>query len=583
MGSSMNLGQIEGSDAWSAPRPGSAMIRSSEKKREIIRAAAFSLLFHGLLCLVMIFAITPDVSSSTRKKEDRQLRVTWLQLPAQVIAGERITRKAGKTLAPEIKSRLSDTAPREPQTGETSLAQIPVVVPLITEKATAASLPAAILPPEPAPPADPPVRNKPPPVVEAPHVSLSKEGTSVDQERSAAGTAHLAIGKEAKGKPKKYPETEVPSPARSKENIPPVPSLPALKEALPPMPPPVREASLPVKETPSLVKSAPPAVVMTPSPARELLPEKPKQSEAPAMIASKETPTQNQSAGRETGPARETVLPVKDSTVGTKATDQATVTPVQAQLKQGAAMIPDAATIPRETAPKKSEPGGNDSLQISREAESGRAKTTPAVVVPVITALAGQKEMAPVELWKKSSAAGAGREMVSPTPAAKATPALPAPDHAGQTRENAATSAEKAPVKAAIPGNPSPVASADKKPGAGEPVADGMTRPPPGLSPDAAARAEVRTAPLPKRENVAPPYPSLARQRGYEGLVILAVEVLASGVIGNIMLKKTSGYAILDRTALEAVRSWRFDPGKVGTNSVDMTVDVPIRYVLKSN
>ncbi len=83
-------------------------------------------------------------------------------------------------------------------------------------------------------------------------------------------------------------------------------------------------------------------------------------------------------------------------------------------------------------------------------------------------------------------------------------------------------------------------------------------------------------------ETPAPVYPREARLRGYEGLVLCSVEVLANGRVGQVRIKTSSGFDCLDRSARRAVRSWRFDPARSGVASRAMTVDIPIRFSLQS-
>ena len=85
------------------------------------------------------------------------------------------------------------------------------------------------------------------------------------------------------------------------------------------------------------------------------------------------------------------------------------------------------------------------------------------------------------------------------------------------------------------------------------------------------------------RENKPPEYPAVARLRGYEGIVMLAVEIFIDGTVGNSKIKSSSGYAVLDRTALETVKTWKFIPGKKAGKTVAMWVDVPIKFVLSKN
>lgn len=85
------------------------------------------------------------------------------------------------------------------------------------------------------------------------------------------------------------------------------------------------------------------------------------------------------------------------------------------------------------------------------------------------------------------------------------------------------------------------------------------------------------------RENAPPPYPWIARLRGYEGVVVISVEVTPEGKVGNVSLKKSSGYAVLDRSALDTVITWKFEPGRRMGIPVSMWVDVPLRFVLEKN
>jgi TonB family protein len=96
------------------------------------------------------------------------------------------------------------------------------------------------------------------------------------------------------------------------------------------------------------------------------------------------------------------------------------------------------------------------------------------------------------------------------------------------------------------------------------------------------SRAESGQMALPRYLNAShPTYPVIARIRGYEGMVLLAVEVLTDGRAGEIRIKKSSGYALLDQSALNAVRAWQFEPARKRNMPLAMTVDIPIRFSLK--
>lgn len=80
--------------------------------------------------------------------------------------------------------------------------------------------------------------------------------------------------------------------------------------------------------------------------------------------------------------------------------------------------------------------------------------------------------------------------------------------------------------------------------------------------------------------NPKPDYPRIAKRHGYEGLVVLNVFVMESGSVGKVELKKSSGYDVLDNSALDAVRKWIFVPGKKNGRAVSSWVVVPIRFDL---
>jgi len=101
-----------------------------------------------------------------------------------------------------------------------------------------------------------------------------------------------------------------------------------------------------------------------------------------------------------------------------------------------------------------------------------------------------------------------------------------------------------------------------------------------GVAPKAA-----RTVSAPPRYRSAPhpAYPSLARERGYEGIVLLSVEVQTDGRVGDIKIKKSSGYSLLDQSALQAVKAWTFEPAVRSDHAARVQVDIPIRFTLSES
>lgn len=83
------------------------------------------------------------------------------------------------------------------------------------------------------------------------------------------------------------------------------------------------------------------------------------------------------------------------------------------------------------------------------------------------------------------------------------------------------------------------------------------------------------------KKNPRPEYPRVARRRRYQGTTLLEVLVGTTGKANDIRVLKSSGFDILDRAAVTAVKSWLFEPGMREGERVEMWVRVPIRFQLK--
>lgn len=110
-------------------------------------------------------------------------------------------------------------------------------------------------------------------------------------------------------------------------------------------------------------------------------------------------------------------------------------------------------------------------------------------------------------------------------------------------------------------------------------------------TPQEAQSEPVQPAPagLPDREpdyraaylnNPQPGYPLTARRMGWQGKVVLEVEVLADGTPGEVAVQQSSGREVLDDAALRAVRGWRFVPARIGGLSVTKRFLLPIAFNL---
>jgi len=82
-------------------------------------------------------------------------------------------------------------------------------------------------------------------------------------------------------------------------------------------------------------------------------------------------------------------------------------------------------------------------------------------------------------------------------------------------------------------------------------------------------------------ENPKPLYPQEARKKGYEGEVLLRVEVLSNGRVREIEVRRSSGHEVLDRSAIAAVKQWRFVPAKKGETPIPVWVNIPVTFQLR--
>ena len=82
-------------------------------------------------------------------------------------------------------------------------------------------------------------------------------------------------------------------------------------------------------------------------------------------------------------------------------------------------------------------------------------------------------------------------------------------------------------------------------------------------------------------KNPVPSYPMVARRMGWQGKVVLNVEVLANGLPGQIKLQQSSGHDVLDNAAIKAVSGWRFVAARQNGQAVAKWFLVPIPFILR--
>lgn len=170
----------------------------------------------------------------------------------------------------------------------------------------------------------------------------------------------------------------------------------------------------------------------------------------------------------------------------------------------------------------------------------------------------------PVQRDEEASPSSPSETVSTPTPSAKREPVRMAMAYP--------VSLDSAPIvlPAAPPTGPPAASSSSSLP---ERSASLPAPPPSG--------ERIRVARPRYGENPKPVYPPEARKKGYQGEVLLRAEVLTNGRVGDVELKKSSGHEILDRSALAAVKQWKFIPAREGEKTVAVWVTIPVKFQLQ--
>ena len=78
--------------------------------------------------------------------------------------------------------------------------------------------------------------------------------------------------------------------------------------------------------------------------------------------------------------------------------------------------------------------------------------------------------------------------------------------------------------------------------------------------------------------SVEPRYPKLAQRRNQQGIVMLDVIVDERGSPMTINILESSGYPILDKAAIDAVKRWSFKPEQRNSQFVKSRVHIPVAF-----
>lgn len=164
------------------------------------------------------------------------------------------------------------------------------------------------------------------------------------------------------------------------------------------------------------------------------------------------------------------------------------------------------------------------------------------------------------------------RPLPEPTPVPTPEPTPPPPEPTPEPTPEEIVTAKESPEVAQPTPEPTPIATPAPTP-----------KPTPKPEPRAAKPKPAAAANVPKPvviQNTPPSYPEIARRNGWEGRVLVRVEVSAEGRPLSTAIAKSSGYGVLDQSALRAVNSWRFQPRTVAGIPTAGSVEVPVNFAL---
>lgn len=150
-----------------------------------------------------------------------------------------------------------------------------------------------------------------------------------------------------------------------------------------------------------------------------------------------------------------------------------------------------------------------------------------------------------------------------------AKPAPPAPEAPPKPSPVPAPAPTPAPAQTPVPAPSAPAAEPVAKPVPAAPAPQAKT----GVNISASYRAN----------NTNPVRSSWSQKNHEYGTVVLRVLVKSDGTAGSVEIKSPSDYPRLDQSAIQAVKTWRFNPATVDGKSIDEWYEVSIIFKPPNN
>lgn len=165
-----------------------------------------------------------------------------------------------------------------------------------------------------------------------------------------------------------------------------------------------------------------------------------------------------------------------------------------------------------------------------------------------------------------------------PEPVVEPQPVKPPPPPPPEPKPKPAAKAKPKPVPKPEPVKPEP---------APEPVVETAkarepVKPAPALKPAPKPVYKPVNVQAAYLSNPKPDYPRIALRRGWEGVVVLQIDLDQEGQPQRVEIADSSGHRVLDKAAQAAVRRWRFNPAtRDGKAVAARGVRVPIQFRLE--
>ncbi|WP_137888276.1 energy transducer TonB [Pseudomonas sp. 2FE] len=170
-----------------------------------------------------------------------------------------------------------------------------------------------------------------------------------------------------------------------------------------------------------------------------------------------------------------------------------------------------------------------------------------------------------------------------PAPAVQA-PAVVAPAALARAKVPARAPAKAQPQRPPAP--PKPVQLAVKTAPAvsrGERATEASTAAAAPVPMPSASREVLSRAPAFLQSPAPPRYPTQAKRRNQQGVVLLEVRLDERGRQRALQVLRSSGVASLDAAAVQAVAAWRFRPETEDGRAVPSRVQIPVEFALTAS